>query len=607
MSNKDNASFNERQFSAKFANKDYYFELCLFNNLGDVIYLKKSVLVSLVIEDNIFNPFHNAMMIINDDNNLLEKGEFPYTFLGNGRDILSIKIIPILSGEFETDINNKDVQKFMQLGFQFVVVDSAQILYNNMVCRQLTLMEYGKYALSESICNIFGIQKPTGVSSYMNTNAGNSMPTGDAIKKILEEVFGKDDIYYKDDESGEVIFEMTGNDSLMISPYGLVSYMDVLWYVMEFHSHEDSPCILESDRYSKKFQMISLKRLFNEHDKRVYEAIYYPNQTKANGNKPIINWNASDVTYAESRILKSYIESPAAKYNINYSGNGGIMSSSKVTKSMIFDLQTLNEDSFTQKYYDLFVKPFENLFSEYKIDVNFELSPNNVDNYSTHKGNLPQMLEEKKFLNNKLKTLLYLNGHTYQFKLEGLTHRQSMTFIDVIKNSDNPDVNNPTQWDYNHLGRHLITSVKHIFTQDTYINEIETIKPYALKSKESGEQNIKEFLNSPTKASEEQAKSPTKNPPKTLNEKIAADANEMKAYRDLGEKIQKEVDNKPKIQDEAAKEIFYKNQKNKFNQYKGEFKKLLGNPNMSDDEAKEGIKKLMKNPVHKCYPWAYLF
>jgi hypothetical protein len=607
MANKDNASFNERQFSAKFANKDYYFELCLFNNIGDVIYLKKSVLVSLIIEDNFFNPYHNATMIINDDNNLLEKGEFPYTFLGNGRDILSIKIIPVMSGNFEKDINNKDLQKFMQLFFQFVVVDSSQLLYNNMVCRKLVLMEYGEYALSESICNIFGIQKPTGVSNYMNTNAGNSIPTGDAIKQILEEVFGKDDLYFKDEETGETIFDMAGNESLIISPFGLVSYMDILRYVLEFHSHEESPCVLQSERFSKKYELCSLKRLFSEHDKRVYESIYFPNQTKANGNKPIINWNISDVSYAESRIIKSYIESPAAKYNINYSANGGIMCTSKATKSMIFDLQTLNSDNFTKKYYDLFVKPFENLFTDYKIDVNFELSPNNVENYNTHKGNLPQLLEEKKFLNEKLKTLLFLNGPTYQFRLEGLTHRQAVTFIDVLKNSDNPDINNPTQWDYNNLGRHLITSVKHIFTQDTYINEIETIKPYALKPKDKNNQNISEFLTNPISKSIDENIQKANNSAQNINDKISKTYNEMKSYRELGEKIQKEIDNKPKIQDENAREIFYKNQKNKLDQYKSEFKKLLGNPNMTDDEAKEGMKNLIKSPLYRTYPWVYLF
>jgi hypothetical protein len=339
----------------------------------------------------------------------------------------------------------------------------------------------------------------------------------------------------------------------------------------------------------------------------VYESIYFPNQTKANGNKPIINWNISDVSYAESRIIKSYIESPAAKYNINYSANGGIMCTSKATKSMIFDLQTLNSDNFTKKYYDLFVKPFENLFTDYKIDVNFELSPNNVENYNTHKGNLPQLLEEKKFLNEKLKTLLFLNGPTYQFRLEGLTHRQAVTFIDVLKNSDNPDINNPTQWDYNNLGRHLITSVKHIFTQDTYINEIETIKPYALKPKDKNNQNISEFLTNPISKSIDENIQKANNSAQNINDKISKTYNEMKSYRELGEKIQKEIDNKPKIQDENAREIFYKNQKNKLDQYKSEFKKLLGNPNMTDDEAKEGMKNLIKSPLYRTYPWVYLF
>ena len=108
---------------------------------------------------------------------------------------------------------------------------------------------------------------------------------------------------------------------------------------------------------------------------------------------------------------------------------------------------------------------------------------------------MPPALDEKKFLNQKLSSLLYLNN-VYQYKLIGKTHRKSLSFVDVVKNAENKNGRFvATRWDLNNLGRHLVTSVKHVFEFDTYNNEIETIKPYRLADgNESDSISLKDFL-----------------------------------------------------------------------------------------------------------------
>jgi hypothetical protein len=70
-----------------------------------------------------------------------------------------------------------------------------------------------------------------------------------------------------------------------------------------------------------------------------------------------------------------------------------------------------------------------------------------------------------------------------------------MSFIDVVKTAENTDGGyKATKWDMNTLGRHLVTSVKHIFSINTYHNEIETIKPYRLVDKDDGEMSLEDFL-----------------------------------------------------------------------------------------------------------------
>jgi hypothetical protein len=108
------------------------------------------------------------------------------------------------------------------------------------------------------------------------------------------------------------------------------------------------------------------------------------------------------------------------------------------------------------------------------------VNPNKKNNFNSFKGVLAPEIDEKRFLNEKLRSLLYLNN-IYQFKLNGKTHRKSMAFVDVVKTADNKSNRfDSSKWDMNNLGRHLITKVKHIFAFDTYYNEIETIKPYRL-------------------------------------------------------------------------------------------------------------------------------
>jgi hypothetical protein len=178
------------------------------------------------------------------------------------------------------------------------------------------------------------------------------------------------------------------------------------------------------------------------------------------------------------------------------SGNSGILSMSKGSKSMIFNLTTLNSDNFMKKFYDMFVKPFKPVFSQstYELFPNFYPNPNKKNNFNTYKGVLPPVLDEKRFFNQKMCSLLYLNN-VYKFKLLGKTHRKSAAFIDVTKTAENVNGKfKATNLDRNILGRHLITSVKHIFEFNTYKNEIETIKPYRFVDGEENGTTLNDFL-----------------------------------------------------------------------------------------------------------------
>ena len=74
--------------------------------------------------------------------------------------------------------------------------------------------------------------------------------------------------------------------------------------------------------------------------------------------------------------------------------------------------------------------------------------------------------------------MLFLSD-VYTFTLQGITSRQACKFVDVYR-VDNATIE-ITQYDKNNLGRHFITNVRHIISQDTYSNIVETVKPYIIK------------------------------------------------------------------------------------------------------------------------------
>lgn len=489
-------SIKEKHFHAKYGNQYYYYKVSIYNNNGDCIFLQRNSVMHLTIEDNIFNPFHSAIMIISNDQTVIEKSPNPYVFLGNGRDIVDIEIIPSFSDDdFEKDSLNESNKEHLGLRFNFVITESSDITFNGSVCKRLELVEYSQYMLSENMFNIFALRKAGALGgNYMETNGGNAKSTGDVIKSILFAVYNDnastEEIFFTDPITKKKVFEGESDVTITLNPYGAMSYMEVLNYVLSFHSYKKSPCVLQFDRYQKKFMLISLKTLFENHKNYVIESLTFPSSVE--DKTPIVKWEIFPVSFQESRIMQYYVDSPTCKYNVDLAGNSGILSNSRAYKSMVFDLTTLNSETFMKTFHELFVQPFENTFTGLSAFPNFYPNPNKKNNYDTNKGVLPPVLDEKKYLNQKMASLLYLNN-VYQYKLVGKTHRKSLSFVDVVKTGENSNV--PTRWDLNNLGRHLVTSVKHVFEFDTYHNEIETIKPYRLvDGNESDSISLKDFL-----------------------------------------------------------------------------------------------------------------
>jgi len=284
----------------------------------------------------------------------------------------------------------------------------------------------------------------------------------------------------------------------------MMPYSQILNYVMAFHSHNSSPCFLNYDRKIKKFSMISFTELFKKHDNNIVERLIMPEPHELKDGDiqttPNIKFTPTDKVFGtdghgnDSTIIEYSTESPTALYGVNFFANQSISGFSRNSSTFNYNLKTLSKDEYTKKYYELFVDPFRKMFEKddkdenhsYKLLPNFYMSkPGKTDskskNWTQVDGALPTAITEQQFMNQKLFSLLFLN-QTYTFKLPGITRRKCGTFVDLYRETLQPK-EQPSNWDYNTLGRHLITCVKHTFTHDTYINHVETVKPYRITTK----------------------------------------------------------------------------------------------------------------------------
>jgi hypothetical protein len=250
---------------------------------------------------------------------------------------------------------------------------------------------------------------------------------------------------------------------------------------------------------------VSFKRLFEENNDRVVERLIFPDPLQnttdtTNKTLPNIKYTPTNKVFGtngaggDSTIIEFFTESPTALYGVNFFANQATSGCSRNFSTFSYNLKTLSKDEYTKTYYDLFVQPFNSMFGEHQLLPNFYLSKvKQKKNWTQVDGALPAAITEQQFLNQKLFSLLFLN-QTYIFKLPGITRRKSGTFADVYKETLKQG-EEPSNWDVNTIGRHLITCVKHTFTHDTYINHVETVKPYRIFNGHEGASDLNTMLN----------------------------------------------------------------------------------------------------------------
>jgi len=178
-----------------------------------------------------------------------------------------------------------------------------------------------------------------------------------------------------------------------------------------------------------------------------------------------------------SHISEYFTDHSNANFVIDLYANKVTTSDIKPDKAFMMNVRQGFSTDVLNNFSNLYIKPFDSLFTGKKLVPIVQLTnlQKNGRSITEEAKSTAAVIASRTTVIQKYNAMLFMD-RVHIFNLPGISCRQSGYFIDVTTETDELK----TLWDYRTLGRHFITLVQHVFTQDTYQNRIETIKPYAV-------------------------------------------------------------------------------------------------------------------------------
>lgn len=458
-------------------NKKYAFNIALLTSNGRSIPIPYNIVDSLVLDENIDNPFTIGHIVINDPNDIIElttaEGYIPRN---DGRDYILIQFSPYYTDTIhclgqQLTIDNTSIEKYLKYEFVGIIETSKPIIdtTSNTKKWMMTFVSDKYYKLVETK-NKKSYQMQPGVVDSDNVSEN--------IKTILISTFGDNIV---DTRLGKWT---KGDAKIDYTPSILDRQLQSLLYLLK-HDYiiagEDVgvKMILDYDRYTSRFSYIPFHTLFQEGFKSgvlntngcFIEKITQGGSVgtenpidkvlsnfKLDGPTSLVN-NAS-ITYPSSEHTYDFCNTILANEHIP--GKRGVVQKKVELPQM--------RDKFTKLFIDNGIR---NIFPQAQPYI--VLHKNKIDDNvkvinTVHEGICERLAQSQ------LISSLILLAPMIKIQVEGMPFRTPGTFFDFTRfiPTDKPD--NIIDKVVN--GRWLITSVTHTFTYGSYINTITGVKPY---------------------------------------------------------------------------------------------------------------------------------
>ena len=500
----------EEQFNYIIDNQKYLFKATLFNPDGDILNITKSSVLELNLFDNIFEPWLNGTVILDNTDDALERfvttpsdTEFNtnsktykgYTVRGDGRDLLKITIIPLDGNTQDYNQFDVDTLKSTAISYVFCLEDEEPIDYNGTSAKKYTISDYDLQIMKErkaffSSSNVLGdVADVTQLS-----NSDRQVETGKCLKALIKNVLSDNDSIYTviESETGNEVtpfFEDGASKIFYSSPAENNAYDDIT-YIMQRHisnGGESDFSFLKKENYTGEYTLQGASNLF----KQAYNV-----QGKSTGSKFLENFTITGSSREGDSVINREQKKPFDALEFGEKGeilefkffNTASNIRREKIKSQIVHSYDFNNKQFNLDIYDSNIERARNQFSEKYVKnlkgknnqpyPNFIVNGMQRDNLSysnvfSEYGNNPA-IRRTYGINKLLKNALITNMGV-ELTVKGQLFRTSGKFFSLDRAGDYIE----NDFDNKLLGIYFIVDVQHVFISDTeFYNKIIGIKTY---------------------------------------------------------------------------------------------------------------------------------
>jgi len=496
--------------SYPYETTDDKYTMCvvLFNN-GNECPLRQQTIKSLIINDNFNNTFHDGILDIRNDNDILESSNEPalkllapgFKLINNARDFVFIYI------SIYDENNTANIDNPSNLMMLFVIDKSEDLFINSEKIKRLYLKDYTEEVLTEYVngfstsgyayklaqfveraqekksknntqinfdyndTNLIKLNDDDKLTIPQLSNEQRSLSTGRCIAFLLKKAFPDSTINTNlwDFGGPKVFYSSSSNESLLET-------LNNLLILHNASSTDNDKCYLDyqlnykTNDYEWSFFSISKKFQYSNKQFLLESMELSLNNVDMNGSQSDDANNKTPAAFnfaGNTGIIKNFFFSDFSTHdNIQNIKSHFIYNYNNINKEFLIDSESSNFKNILQSFLDNYSS---DLFPNTPYNA-LQLNNKNI----SHDINLyPPDTNTSVGRNQNLYRLLCLNN-SIQFTVIGGIYRKAGYFI-ALKKKDAPGDN---QFFNKILGNYFILNTQHIFNDKNYINNIIAVKPY---------------------------------------------------------------------------------------------------------------------------------
>lgn len=518
---RNNAIFNYssdsyKDFLAIINKKNYLFRATLINPDNRMVDIYKSAIKELYLNDNVFNPFMNGYVVIDNREDAIERyvtdpavKEFNanavlargYRTRGDARDILMLSIVPIINGVNPYDSSSEEFNAMFGFRYVFALTNETDISDQNGKLKKYDILDFDQQILSEKNSFFSTVQMLDIKNASELTNNEREVETGKILKKMLADNLNDSSSIFTTVSGNKKItpyFEDGSSKIFYTSPANYTALDDIM-YISSLHVSSDVAhdfSFLKKDNYTGEYSLESASSIFSK---------AYNKSTDSGGDYFIENFTVAG-GQSNSNIFVNDVKKPLKALEFGETGDileikflnpsGGLYqnkikttivhSYSFLAKQFILNCEDGNIEAVKDTFTELYVNPMKgknNSPAPNLILTNTQKTNQNYDNqflvYTNHSDYIQMAVGRNKILKNAL-----IQNIGVEITVQGALLRKSGCFISIDRQGSYID----NDFDDKFLGIYFVLNVDHTFVNDEeYLNKIIAVKTYQFKDLKTNE------------------------------------------------------------------------------------------------------------------------